>query len=259
MIVPRGDDYLYAADHIYVMANTSDMPEVIKALGIKRKKIEHVCILGAGRTGFYLAQIIEQHKIPVNTKIIEKNLKRARDVSSKLNTTLVIHGDGSDLNFLQSENIGQSDLLVAVTNDDKLNLLSCLIAKNLGVAKTIAKIKRTDIIPLMEQIGIDVVFSPRILTAGAILKYIRRGDIVSVTVLGEERAEMIEMLANPGSPSINKTLQKIKFPNGSVIGAIVRNDNVIIPSGDDEIKAGDLLMVFTLSKSVHKVEKLFSK
>lgn len=258
MIVPRGDDKIYSGDHIYVMANTSNMPEVLKSLGIKRKKIEHVCILGAGRTGFYLAHIIEKHKIPVSTKIIEKDLKRAREVSSKLNHTLVINGDGSDLNFLQSENIGQSDILVAVTDDDKLNLLSSLIAKNLGVSKTIAKIKRSDIMPLMEQIGIDVVFSPRILTAGAILKYIRRGDIVSVTVLGEERAEMIEMVAKPGSSAINKALHKIKFPIGSVIGAIVRDDKVIIPSGDATIKANDLLMVFTLSKSIHKVEKLFN-
>lgn len=257
MIVPGGDDSLCPGDHIYVMANSNEMSEVIKSLGIHRKKVENVCILGAGRTGWYLAHIIEQKKIPVDIKIIERDFKKAREVSSRLKNALVINGDGSDINLLETENVGQCDLFIAVTDDDKLNLLSSLIAKNLGAAKTIAKIKRTDIMPLMEQIGIDVVFSPRILTAGAILKYIRKGDIISVTVLGEERAEMIELLAQPDAIAVNKALHKVKFPGGSVIGAIVRGEKVIIPSGNDVIKAFDHLMVFTLSKSIHKVEKLF--
>jgi len=240
------------------MANTADMPEVLKPLGIYRKRIEKITILGAGRTGWYLAHIIEEEeKIPVNIKIIEKNPKRAREVAGKLKNALVINGDGSDLDLLEAENIGQSDLFIAVTDDDKINLLSSLIAKNLGVGKTISKIKRSDVMPLVEQIGIDVVFSPRILTAGAILKYIRRGDIVSVTVLGEDSAEMIELVAQPGSIAVNKQLYKIKFPSGAVIGAIVRDEKVIIPSGDSIIKAFDHLMVFSLPKSIHKVEKLF--
>jgi len=257
-IVPAGEDTINAGDHIYVMANTADMPEVLKSLGIYRKRIENITILGAGRTGWYLAHIIEEEeKIPVNIKIIEKNPKRAREVAGKLKNALVINGDGSDLDLLEAENIGQSDLFIAVTDDDKINLLSSLIAKNLGVGKTISKIKRSDVMPLVEQIGIDVVFSPRILTAGAILKYIRRGDIVSVTVLGEDSAEMIELVAQPGSIAVNKQLYKIKFPSGAVIGAIVRDEKVIIPSGDSIIKAFDHLMVFSLPKSIHKVEKLF--
>ena len=111
--------------------------------------------------------------------------------------------------------------------------------------------------PLMQQIGIDVVLSPRILTAGTILKYIRRGDIISVTVLGEDRAEMIELVAQPSSIAIGKELRKIRFPKGSVVGAIVRNEQVIIPSGDDIIQSCDHLIMFSLAKSIHKMEKLF--
>jgi len=257
MLVPTGDNTIQAGDHIFVMSNTLDMPEVIRSLGVLKRKIENITILGAGRTGYYLAKTIEDQKIPVNIKIIEKRTKRAREVSEKLNNSLVINGDGSDLELLQAENTGQSDLFVAVTDDDKLNLLSALIAKNLGVKKTIAKIKRTDIMPLMEQIGIDVVLSPRILTAGAVLKYIRRGDIVSVKVLGEESAEMIELVAQPGAVAVDKKLYKIKFPPGSLVGAIVRGDEVIIPSGDNVIRAHDHLMIFSMPKSIHKVEKLF--
>jgi trk system potassium uptake protein TrkA len=113
--------------------------------------------------------------------------------------------------------------------------------------------------PLVDQIGIDVTMSPRMLTAGAILKYIRRGDIVSVTLMGEEMAEMLELVAQAGSVAAGKKLSKIKFPPGSVLGAIVREDQVIIPSGEHEIKANDHLMVFSISKSIPKVEKLFLK
>lgn len=257
MIVPSGEDVILPLDHLYVMANTFSMPEVLKILGIKRKKVENITILGAGRTGLYLTQIIEREKLNVKVKIIDNNAKKAREVSAKLKNALVIHGDGSDLNLLEEENIGKSDLFIAVTNDDKINLLSSLIAKNLGVKKTIAKVKRSDIMPLVEQIGIDIALSPRLLTAGAILKYIRQGDILSVTVLGEEKAEMIELVAQSYSIADGKQLKKIKFPKGSVIGAIVRGDQVIIPNGDSEIKACDHLMVFTLPQSVHKVEKLF--
>ncbi|MGI5881187.1 MAG: Trk system potassium transporter TrkA [Syntrophomonadaceae bacterium] len=257
MLVPGGDEVITAGDHVYIMANTAEMPEVLQSLGIIYKRIEHITILGAGRTGTYLAHILEEQKLPVSIKIIERDVKRARDASIKLQRSLVINGDGSDLNLLEDENIGQSDLFVALTNDDKLNLLSSLIAQNLGVNKTIAKINRSDIMPLMQQIGIDVVLSPRILTAGAILKYIRRGDIISVTVLGEDRAEMIELVAQPGSIAIGKELRKIRFPRGSIVGAIVRNNKVIIPSGDDVIQSCDHLIMFSLARSIHKMEKLF--
>ncbi len=257
MIVPSGEDLINAGDHIYVMANTRDMPDVLKALGIYRKTIENITILGAGRIGWYIAYIIEKEKIPVNVKIIEKNFKKARAISGKLKKALVINGDGSNLDLLEAENVGQSDLFIAVTDDDKINLLSSLIAKNLGVRKTISKIKRSDVMPLVEQIGIDKVFSPRILTAGAILKYIRQGDIISVTVLSEDSSEMIELVAQPKAIAVDKKLKNIKFPSGAVIGAIVRNEKVIIPSGDDVIKAFDHLMVFSLPKSISKMEKLF--
>ncbi|MGR6836009.1 Trk system potassium transporter TrkA [Syntrophomonas erecta] len=256
-IVPDGNEVIRVGDHIYIMANTDEIPEVQRSFGIPKKRIENLTILGAGRTGFYLAHILEQGKFPLNIKIIEKDLKRAREVSARLKNALVINGDGSDLDLLESENVGQSDLFIAVTNDDKLNVLSSIIAKNLGSAKTIAKVKRSDIMPLMQQIGIDVVMSPRILTAGYILKYIRRGDIVSVTVLGEDHAEMIELVAQPGSLATGKELYRLKFPSGAVVGAIVREGQVIIPGGNSLIMAGDHLMVFTLPKSIHKVERLF--
>lgn len=257
MIVPNGNNEILVGDQLYIIAKADEMSDVLKVFNIHRRKVDNLTILGAGRTGCYLAEIIEKEHLPINVKVIEKNAKKAREASARLKNSLIINADGSDLDILKAENIEQTDLFVAVTNDDKINLLSSLIAKNLGVKKTIAKVKRTDIMPLMQQIGIDIVLSPRIITAGAILKYVRRGDIVSVTVLGEEKAEMLELYAQPNSIAVGKSLKKIRFPTGSVIGAIVRDDEVIIPNGDSVINPFDHLLVFTLPKSIHKVEKLF--
>ena len=258
-IVPAGNDSLHNGDKIYIMAKTSNMASALSSLGIHPKRVESVTILGAGRTGCYLARIIERERWPIDVKIIEKNVAQARRAENLLKSTLVINGDGSDLELLKEESIGQTDLFVSVTDDDRLNILASLIAKSLGVKLTICKVKRSDLTPLVDQIGIDVIMSPRMLTAGAILKYIRRGDVVSVTVLGEEMAEMMELVAQPGSIAAGKRLSKIKFPSGSVLGAIVRDDEVIIPSGEHEVKANDHLMVFSIPKSIAKVEKLFLK
>jgi len=233
------------------------MREVEALLGFHSRRVGQVTILGGGRTGFYLAQMLEQHKPAMEIKIIEKDIRRARQISEKLKHTLVIHGDGSDYELLEEENIAASDMFVAVTDDDKINLLCALIARNLGVKKTVCQMKRTDVMPLVAQIGIDSILSPRLLTAGAILKYMRAGDVISVTVFGEERAEMLELLAQPGATAVDKELKHLKMPNGSVIGAVVRGEQVIIPNGDFRIKEFDRVMVFSLIKSVHKVEKLF--
>ncbi len=257
MIVPRGEDVLQAGDHIHLMARTADMLEVEKLLGFNTPRVEQVTILGGGRTAYFLAQMLEQEKPPMSIKIIEKDLARARRLSQKLKTSLVIHGDGSDYQLLEQENIAASDLFVAVTDDDKINLLSSLIARNLGVWKTVCQMKRTDVMPLAEQLGIDTILNPRLLTAGAIMKYTRVGGVLSVTIMRDEQAEVLEVLAQPGSPVINKELRNIKFPPGSLIGVIVRQDQVIIPGGHSIIKPNDRVLIFSMPQSIHKIERLF--
>ncbi|MEN6351057.1 MAG: Trk system potassium transporter TrkA [Syntrophomonas sp.] len=257
MLVPSGDDVLKPGDHIHLMARSSDMKAVERLLGFHSRKVEQVTILGGGRTGFYLAQILETSQPSLKIKIIEKDIARASKISQRLKNTLVIHGDGSDYQLLGEENISSSDLFVAVTDDDKINLLCSLIASNLGVKKTVCQVKRTEVLPLAEQVGIDTILNPRILTAGAILKYMRVGDIISVTLFGEERAEMLELIVKPGSVVLNKRLKDIKFPRGSMVGAVLRNDTIVIPDGDFRFAAHDRLMVFSLMKSIHKIEHLF--
>ncbi|MBO8169818.1 MAG: Trk system potassium transporter TrkA [Thermoanaerobacteraceae bacterium] len=256
MIIPRGDDVIKSGDILFIMAETREMIYIEHFLGQVRVPVEEVTILGGGSIGFNLARILENKNYKV--KIIEKDYKKCQALSSQLQKTLVINGDGTDLSLLEEEDIANSDLLVAVTGDDKVNLLVSLLAKHLGVSKTIAQIRRSDYVPLVEKVGIDVAVSPRMLTAGAILKHIRRGDIISVTLLGGAKAEMLELVAPCSGKIVNTPLQNLKFPRGVLIGAIARGEQVIVPTGADVIRPGDLVMVFALPHAVKKVEELFA-
>lgn len=257
MIIPRGGDQLLPGDLIFVMAETKQMWSVEKMLGKERAKIEDITILGGGRIGFYLAKLLETKNVRV--KVIECDLDKCKEISKHLKDTLILHGDGADISLLEEENTGQSDIFVAVTGDDKVNLLVSLLAKHLGVKKTIAQIRRSDYVPLVEKVGVDVAVSPRMLTAGAILKFIRRGDIVSVSLLGGAKAEMLEFIAAPSCRAANKPLRLLKFPNDAIIGAIVRGNQVIVPTGSAEILPGDHVIVFALPKAISKVEEFFAE
>lgn len=255
MIVPRGSDSLQAGDNIFVIAATERMIQIEKLMGKVRFNVEEVTILGGGRVGFNLAQILEETDIKV--KLIERDYQKCQRLTEKLTKTLVIHGDGGDLQLLEDEDVGKGDIFIAVTGDDKLNLLVSLMAKHLGVEKTIAQIRRSDYIPLVEKVGIDIPISPRMLTASAILKHIRRGKIVSVTLIGGAQAEFLEVVAPDRGKIVKKPLKNIRFPRGMIIGAIARGDNIIIPSGDDTICPGDRVMVFALPEAVRTAEKIF--
>jgi trk system potassium uptake protein TrkA len=255
-IVPRGDDKVVAGDSIHLMTRAADTALVEKSLGFNPQTVENICILGGGRTGLYLAKILEKRKNINTIKLIEKTRPRAEMVSSQLDRTLVIHGDGSDYELLEGENIGLCDMFVAVTNDDQTNILCSLMAKTLGAKKCITQVKKPELTPLAEQIGVDITISPRILTSGAILRYIRRGEIISVTLM-DERAEMIELLAQPGSKVINKRIMDIDFPRNSLIGAVVSGDNVLIPDGKAKLSTFDRVLIFCLPEEIHRVEKLF--
>jgi len=255
MIIPHGEDRLEPGDIIFIVARTKEMISVECLLGKTRAAIEKVMILGGGRIGYYLARLLEEKRIQV--KLIEKDRQKCKLISQKLDRTLVLNGDGTNIDFLKEEGAGEVDLFVAVTGDDKLNLLVSLLAKHLGVKNTITVIRRTEYIPLVEEVGIDVVVCPRILTASAILKLIWPQEVVSVSFLGGAKAETMEIIV-PGHCKANyRKLNEIKFPSGAIIGAIMRGDSVIVPIGDDAIMPGDRVMVFALPEAIVKVNEFF--
>lgn len=256
MTVARGEDMIQNGDLVFIIVRTRDTVMVEKIIGKQMGRTRSITILGAGRTSYYLTDYLLKKKFD-SVKVIEKDRTMAKYFAQRMPEALIINGDGTDPALLNEENIGKSDVFVAITDDDKINLLVSLLAKNLGVKKTITQVRRSDYSTLIEQVGIDIAISPRLLTAEAILRFIRRGNIVSVTLLEGDKAEVLELIVPFRSRVANRSLRQINLPMGTLVGAIRRKDEVIIPRGSDIIKPGDQVMVFTLPQYVSTIEKFF--
>lgn len=252
MLIPRGEDRLFADDLVFVLASSHQMEHVEHLLGQRRTRVERIVILGGSRVAYYLAQKLKNKRIEL--KIIEKDRQLCEILSEKLPRAVIIHGDGSDLSLLEEEDVGKADLFVAATGDDEVNLLVCLLVKSLGAKKVIAKLGRSDYSGLLEKVGIDVAISPRLLTAATILKYVMQGEIVAVSLIGQDKAEMIEFVVPPTFRFTGKPLKQLNFPRNAIIGALARGDEVIVPGGNDTIMAGDHVIVFALPQAVANVQ-----
>ena len=254
-LVPRGDTVLEARDHVFLIGERRHVGRVVEAVATDTAPVREVMIFGGGRIGLRLAQALEQVGIAV--KVIERDEARARYVASQLRKGLVLHEDGVSQDLLLQERIDRMDAFVAVTGDDRENLLGAMYARRLGVRQTIAGISRAEFAPLSEALGVDITISPRLLAAGAILRFVRRGDVVAVALL-ESGAEMIELRVPQGCRVAGRPLSEVGFPERALVGAILRNGRVIIPSGREVMKPGDDAVVFTLASAVDEVEHLFA-
>ncbi|MBE0427172.1 MAG: Trk system potassium transporter TrkA [Nitrospirae bacterium] len=251
-IIPSGTDSLKAGDIIYIPVRKKEVQDILALIGVTTKPAKKVMLLGGGRTGYYVASSIEQR---ADVKIIEKDADRCKYLSKNLKNSLVLHADGTEQKMLMEENIGDMDAFIAVSNSDELNIMVSLLAKKLGAKKNIAVVNKTDYMMLAHSLGLQAVLSPRLITASTILRYVRRGDILSLTAIAEAKAEIIEGRIGKTSPLIGKTLDQAHL-KASIIGAIIRGEEVIIPSGSDRVIEGDKLIIFTLRESIKEVEKL---
>lgn len=253
VIVPSGDDVLNEGDIVYIPVRKEEIFETAQNLGVPVSPVKKIMILGGGRIGYYIASKLENK---ADIKIIEKDAERCKFLSKHLGKSLILHGDGADKQLLIEENINNMDLYIACSNNDELNIMASLLAKKLGAKKVIALVNRTDYVPLAHNLGIQSVLSPRLITASNILRYVRRGEVLSLTAIAENKAEIMEVLVNKNSSLIGVTLKDKAFPKNSILGAIIRDDRIIIPTGEDYIKQGDKLIIFTLKDSIKEIEKL---
>ncbi len=254
IIIPTGDDTIRKNDIIFLPVKRENIDPVCNSIGGVAMPVRRIMIVGGGRIGFYVAKTMEERNLSV--KIIEKDAGRCKFLIKSLQKSVVLRGEGSDQKLLVEENINDMDVFAAISNNEELNIMASLLAKSLGVKKVITIVNKTDYLPLANNLGIEAVLSPRLITAGTILKYVRRGNILSLTTIAEGKAEIMEAEAKDGSALIGKTLREVELPKKTLIGAIIRDDNVIIPSGDDRIAGNDKLIIFTLWESVKQVEKL---
>jgi trk system potassium uptake protein TrkA len=254
MIIPVGSDVIKQDDIIYMPAKTVSVDLVCNSIGAVTRPVKKMMIVGGGRVGYYVAKTMEERGVSV--KVIEKDAERCKFLLNSLKNSLVLHGDGSDQKLLEEENIADMDIFAAISNNEELNIMASLLAKRLGVRKVITIVNKTDYLPLAGNIGIESVLSPRLITADTILKYVRGANILSLTTIADGKAEIMEAEVSESSAFVGKSLAEVEMPKKSLIGIIIRGEDIIIPSGDDRILAKDKLVIFTLEDSIRKVEEL---
>ena len=254
-IIPRGDTVFKEGDHVVFITSKGGDEELCKLSGKIKTEIKNVMILGGGRIGSKTAKDLTENKF--NIKIIEKNKERAFDLADELPKTLVIRGDGRNVDLLDEENITDMDAFISVTGNSETNIMSCLVAKSKGVRKTIALVENMDYYELSNSIGIDTLINKKLLAANNIFRYIRKGEVVAMTKLNNMNAELLEFVVKPTSKICNKIIRELDFPRSATIGGVIRNEEGLIALGGFKVEAGDRVVVCSLPRSLKKVESLF--
>ena len=257
-IVPEGNTIVQAGDEVFCLAATLNIRDVMRELRRMDKPVRRVMIAGGGNIGLRLAQALERGYL---VKLIEHNKRRCEVLAAGLDKTLVLQGDVTDDTLLESENVSEMDIFIAVTNNDENNIMACLLAKRMGARRVVALINRRSYVELLESGRIDIAVSPAQETLGTLLAHVRRGDVARVHSLRRGAAEALEAVVH-GNPAtcklVNRKVEDIALPPGTTIGALVRGDEVIMAHHDTQVKADDHVIVFvTDKKMLPRVEKLF--
>lgn len=256
LIIPGGNDKLRAGDLVYFISEADKLLKALSVFGKHAEPIRRVLIVGGGRIGFRLASLLEERS--VYTKIVEKDANCCTELAEKLNKAVVLHGDGSDLELLRQENIQDMDVVITLTNDEETNIISSLLAKRMGVRKTITRISKLSYFPLMSMIGLEQVVSPRHSAINTILQHIRRGKVLSAMSIKDQQAEVMEAVAMETSDIVGKPLKRVSLPPGVLVACIIHKDEIIIPTGESVIKPDDRIIIFASRKAIPKIEKILA-
>lgn len=258
--VPTGDDRIALDDQIYVLGRAQDLDAFERRAGAPARTRRSVVVMGGGGIGWRIAERLSDQQ-EVSLRIIEADAERARKLDTKLaGDAMVLVGDATDLDLLIEERIGDGNLFIATTGDDERNMVACQLARSLGVERTIAMVNKSSYRQIYDLLGIDRAISPRILCANRILRFVRSESVASIAVIAEGRAEVLELEAHFHDD--RRKAHKVKnlgLPKGSVIGALVRGEDVLIPSGETVVEEGDNVILFTLPENLERVEGFFKK
>ena len=256
VLIPRGDDLVLGDDLAYVVVRGADIPQVLEYFGLETSPVRSLVIVGGGIIGTYLAQAATKRGI--KTRVIEKNPERCQSLVEEVGGAIVLCGDGADLTLLEEENSGAADVFAAVTNHEEDNVLIALLGRKMGAKRTIARVAHLGYVPLVSNLGLDLVLSPRFAAVSAILRYLRRGKVLNIASLRDEGAEVIEVEALASSALVNKPLMEVKIPSGALLAAVIRDGEVLIPGGQTVVQPGDHLIIFLRHRVLPKIEKLLT-
>ncbi|MBP7463214.1 MAG: Trk system potassium transporter TrkA [Bacteroidales bacterium] len=254
-IIPKGNDVLMADDLVYVITNPSGIQALLKYAGKKKLDIGNVMILGGSRIGRMVAKRLQNQ---LNIKMVEIDAEKCETLANELSKVLIINGDGRDADFLVEEGISEMDAFVAVTGNSETNILSCIMAKKLGVKKTIAEVENLDFIEVASQMGVDTIVNKKLSAASHIYTFTMKAEVASIKCLTGSDAEVLEFVVQPGARITTDILKQIDFPEGAIIGGVVRGDRSYIASGTTQVKANDKVVVFALPDAIFEIENYFN-
>ncbi|MFT5749188.1 MAG: trk system potassium uptake protein TrkA [Ancylomarina sp.] len=253
-IIPRGHNRFMRGDLVYIISKAESIDKVMTLAGKQQYKIKKAMILGGSRIGFKTASELEH---TLDLKLLEIEKSKSIKLADSLEKTLVINGDGRDMDLLREEGIQKMDAFVAVTGNSETNILACLLATKMGVKRTIAEVENIDYIDLADSIGVGAMINKKLLAASYIYRFTMDADVQHCKWLTVSDAEVIELVVKPNSKITMGKLKDIDFPEDANIGGLIRGDEGIIVTGDTQIQEGDQVVVFTMPSAIKKVEKIF--
>ncbi|MBS3647106.1 Trk system potassium transporter TrkA [Pseudaminobacter sp. 19-2017] len=257
LFIPRSADQLLVGDLAYVVSTTDQVRRTMGLFGHEEPEATRIVVAGGGNVGLYVAHTIEEKQSRTKIKIIESNRERAVAAADILRRTVVLNGSALDQRLLQEADIHNAELMVALTNNDQVNILSCVMARRLGCKASLALINNPSFLDIAQSVGIDATVNPGSVTVSRVLQHVRRGRIRAVQTLQRGGAEIIEAEALETSPLVGGALRDLELPDGIRIGAIYRDGVVLKPSGSFRVRAKDRVVIFALEKAVKQVEQMF--
>ncbi len=256
IVIPRGSTVLEPGDRVFLAGQPHAVREAAGMLCLKTRVVKKAMLLGCGNLGLLIARELESRGIRLT--VFEKDPERAFVAASELGKALVLHDEGIKQDVLVAEGVGETDLFIAATGDDRLNILASLQAKRLGADRTIAVVERAQFSEIVEAAGVDVAISPRRLTASAVLRLVRAGKVVSAALLDKSAGEVLEISIPDNCPIVGVPLRETRFPAGAILGALKRPSGVEVARGDTVPAPGDIAIVFAATDAIGQVEKLFT-
>ena len=257
LFIPRSADQLIAGDLAYVVTTKDQVRRTLGLFGHEEQEATRIVIAGGGNIGLYVAKTIEKRQNRTKVKMIEHGRERAVAVADELRRTVVLNGSALDQKLLLEADIQEADLMIALTNNDQVNILSSVMAKRLGCKSNLALINNPAYLDITKSVGIDATVNPGTVTVSRILQHVRRGRIRAVHSIQRGAAEIIEAEALETSPLVGPAVRELDLPDGMRIGAIYRDGEVIKPSGSLRIKPKDRVVIFALAHAVKQVEQMF--
>lgn len=257
-IIPGGSERIRANDHIFVISLNENIKSIIQSTGTSEQDIENIMIAGGSIIGRKVAKILCETRSDWSIKLIEPDYETSYQIASANKRILVLHGDPTDPRLLASEGIMDTDVFIAVTNDEESNIISCLMAKHLKVKKVIAMVSKSDYIPLSQTIGLDSSVNKKLSAANEIHRLVRGGNLLNTAALNGIDAEVLELKLHSKSRFINKPLAKLKLPMGCVIGGIISSGKAKVAVGSSVIQDGDSVLVFSQTRYIDEVSEAFS-